>query len=51
MSWRSLFLRADLFYQMQVYSHVFNQDVDKTPQEEDQGQDAGPLDNHLLVIT
>lgn len=43
--------RADLLFQMQVDSHVFNQYVDKASQEEDQRQDAGPLDNHLLVIT
>lgn len=51
MSQRSLFLHADLRFQMQVYSHVFNQYVDKASQEEDQGQDGGPLDNHLLVFT
>lgn len=50
-SQRSLFLHADLRFQMQVYSHVFNQYVDKASQEENHGQDGGPLDNHLLVIT
>lgn len=48
-TWRAA--RADLRFQLQVYPHVFNQYVDKSSQQEDQGQDAGPLDNQLLVLT
>lgn len=44
-------LSTDLCFQLQVYSHVFNQYVDKPSQEEHKGEDAGPLDDHLLVFT
>ena len=40
---------ADLWLQLQTYSNSFNQHVDESSQEEDEGEDAGPLDNDLLV--
>lgn len=34
-----------------MYPNGFNQDVDESSQEEDEGQDAGPLHDDLLVRT
>lgn len=41
----------DLLFQLHLYSNSFNQNVEKSTQEEDKGEDAGPLGNNLLVFT